>query len=165
MRFIERPRIEPLFKETKVTLSIDNRYRGDILKQLKKITDLSSEYNIEIKKKRTEEGSGAQGYIWSLIYKIADKRDKNPVRMYKDLVKKTMKPNVVYFENMIEAQRSKEEWEDRGIGFMVLHMTDYKEYVKVKRVRGYSGWNFEEIEKFIRELEKECNSLGIKLEG
>lgn len=164
MRFTERPSIEPLFKETRVVLHIDNRYRGDIIKQIEKISELNKDYGLEIKKKRTEGETTAQGYIWSMINKIADKRNMAPEAVYKDFVKKNINSVIVYFTSMGEAKRAKAEWEERGLGYTVLQMIDYKEYVKCERIRGYTGWNFQETENFIQVLEKECNSLNIKLE-
>lgn len=164
MRFIGKPGTELLYKETRIVLHVDNRYRGDIVKQIDKIKDLDADYSLEIKKKRTEEKGTAEGYIWSLINKIADKNNRDPVRVYKDFITKFTPHITVCFSTMNEARRSKEEWESLGIGYQVLKMMDYKEYVKCERVRGYSGWYYNETETFIRALENECKLLNIKLE-
>lgn len=161
MRFITGPDIELLYKETRVVLHIDNRFRGDVLKQLKKIDSLDHDYTLELKKKRSNEDYTAQQYIWGMINKIAEKKNREPIALYKELVINHTNHSTVYYSTIHEAKRSKEEWESRGIGWMYIKMTDYKDYIKCERTRGYSGWYWNELDRFIRMLEQECKSLGV----
>lgn len=162
MRFLQTPSVALLFKETDIRLHVDNRDRGDILKQIEKINDLGCEYTLEIRKKKKEPSQS--DYIWMLVHKIAEHKEREPVSVYKELIRKKTERFTIYV-NPKGFASFKLEWEGRGQGYQVTKSTDYKDYVKCECVKGLSGMKDAEKSAFIEELKKECKRLGIYLEG
>lgn len=162
MRFIDNPEVQLLYKETDIRLHVDNRDRGDIIKQLEKINDLGCEYTIEIRKKKADNSIGS--FIWSMIQKIAEKKKRDPVSMYRELLSKKAERFTIY-TNQSSFPAFKLEWEGRGQGYQIVKSTDYKDYIKCICVKGLSGMREPEKRAFAEELKKECKRLDIYLEG
>ena len=159
MRFTQRPSVELLYKRTVIGFHIDNRDRGDILKQIEKINDLGCEYTIEIRKKKKEPSQS--DYIWSLINQIADKKEREPVSVYREMLKKSAERFTIYVNPKGYAS-FKEEWEGRGQGYQVVKAVDYKDYIKCECIKGLSGMKNAEKTAFIEDLKIECRRLGIE---
>lgn len=161
MRLIRHPEVALLYKETEVKLHVDNRYRMDIMKQIQKISDLGCDYTIEIRKKKAD--GSISTYIWTLIHKIAEKKNREPVSIYRELLAKKAEKYTIYTNSKSYAS-FKLEWEGRGEGYQVIKPVVGKDTIKCICVKGLSGMSDREKKALAEELTKECKRLGIYIE-
>ena len=162
MIILERPQVELLYKETRVTLSFDNRWRENVIKVFHELEP--ADYDITVKKRKEKRSLDANAYAWVLIGKIAEVLRTNITEVYRRIISEMSAFEVVPIrEDALEKWRS--TWENNGLGWVTQDLgqcKNFKGYHNVKCHYGSSTFDKSEMSHFIDLIIQECKQLDIE---
>ena len=162
MILLDKPKIEPLYKETRLTLSIDNRYRENVINMFHCLE--AGDYDITIKKHRQKRSLDANAYAWVLLGKIAEVLRVSVVEVYRRIIADMSAFEVVPIRNDA-VPKWKATWENNGLGWVVQDLGPCKNFENYKNLKchyGSSTYNSKEMSQFIDLIIQECKQLGIE---
>ncbi len=164
MRFIKRPTLELLYKETVITIHIDNRYRDEVLTVLDEIKELDCDYDFKVKKRRNKRSLSANSYAWVLIGKIAEKQRISLTTAYREIIREMAAYEIVPIKEEAVEHWIK-TWSSHGTGWVCEDLGPCKVAEGYRYIRchyGSSTFNTEEMSRFIDLIIQECRELGIE---
>ena len=164
MRLTERPTIALLYKETVITLKVDNRYRNDAVSMFSKIDNLDRDYDVSVKKRQNKRSKDANAYCWVLISKIAENQKLSITEVYKRLIQEMYVYDLVPIRTDA-VDRWIENWRSRGLGWVCEDLGESKKtpgYHIIKCHYGSSTFTASEMATFIDIIIQECKQLDIE---
>lgn len=162
MRFIRPVELTTHPKETVITLYVDNRYRDNIETMLQDIS-CDVEYDLSVKKRRNKRSLDANAYAWVLIGKLAQKLNKSPIEIYRELIRDMPTYNILPVRDDAVGHFIA-TWESHGLGWMVIVMgqSKFKGYTNLKCHYGSSSFTTRDMSQFIDNIIAECKVQGIE---
>ena len=163
MRFTEAPRVELLYDATKVTFTVDNRDRRQVLDLVDKI-DTKRDYDLEAKVHRNKRSLDANGYLWVLIQKLAVRLNMRPTEVYRRLIQESSNYTVVPIREDAIDQWSR-VWTSNGSGWLTEDMgacRNVKGYHNIKCYYGSSTYDSKQMSQLLDIVIEECKAQGIE---
>ena len=161
-KMLERPTIEPLYKETALRLHLPNEYRAEIIEKLYADSfDPDAEYVIKIEKRRRRRSLDANAYAWVLIGKLAEKLKTSATAVYRELIRE----NGTYDMAIVKpeaAERFRKAWASNGLGWIAEAAgTSPKGNEYIRYFYGSSAYDTAEMSRLIDAIVEECKEQGI----
>lgn len=124
----------------------------------------SKEVSVEIEVKRNKRSLDANGYLWVLCDKIADKIQSTKTEIYQSAIRE-----VGVFTDKIwmcrEAVKTfTKVWNDEGIGYMVDELSERDGMVNLRCYYGSSSYNTKQMSRILDHIVREAKELGITTE-
>ena len=161
-RMLERPTIEPLYKETGLRLHLPNENRAEIIEKIYADSfDPEAVYVIKIEKRRRRRSLDANAYAWVLIGKLAEKLKTSPTAVYRQMITDA---GVYAMAQVIPeaADRYRDAWESRGLGWVTEEAGQSpKGNIYLRCFYGTSVYDTAEMSRFLDLLIEECNEQGV----
>ena len=144
------------------TLEIEYDSR-DIKAVSKKLEDVEpGEYDLELEKTRKKRSLDANGYMWQLIDKIADKTRKKRGDIYRNAIRE----NGVFDDLAVinkAVERFADKWSRKGIGwFTDLEPSKISGCTKVRAYYGSSTYDTKEMSRLIDAVVQDAEAVGIE---
>lgn len=165
MKLCERPRVEPLFKQTNIVIPLKLGQVHEAIGIVQSIGefDPDKDYDIIIKPKKKARTLDQNAYLWTLIGKLAKAQGLSDKEVYRHYTR-----DYGVFEIMpvkVEAMdRWMSIWSDRGIGWCCEDLGEcrtLKGYHNIKCIYGSSTYSTSEFGALLDAVIFDCRENGI----
>jgi len=163
VKFIEQPRVELLYDRTRLTLTVDNKSRREILDMIDKI-DIKNDYDLSVDIHRNKRSLDANGYLWVLIRKIAVRLNMRPTEVYRRLIQESTNYTIVPIREDAIGEWNR-IWSSHGTGWLTEDMGACRNtagYHNIKCFYGSSTYDSKQMSQLLDIVIEECKAQGIE---
>ena len=142
--------------KAKITFLFDSK---EVLQQAEEMQD--QKLNIEAKKWYKHRSNNANGYLWVLIEKLAEKLNMSRLEVYRKHIYEAGTYQELSMDEVI-MPRFCEIWAKNGIGwFCEKAVNEYGEVI-LKAYNGSSSYNTKEMARLLDSVIQDCKGQGIE---
>lgn len=159
------PEILRTSKGFTITFSVDEDEIDNLYSIANSIQE-GKEYDLIVRKRPKKKSTDANAYAWKLISLLAAEVGLTPIEVYRQQIL-----NMYTYRDVLikddDIEKEKEDWTAQGIGWLcetVGPSRDHEGYSWLRKYRGSSSFNSEEMSKFIDNIIFEAKELGIQTE-
>ena len=162
---INEIRCELLYKCTNLVISCPKSENQSIQGLLDKIgmVDSNKNYDVVIAPKKKRRSLESNGYLWTLLNKLAAVQKTSDVELYKKYVKNYGPREILPIKNDAVEKFCK-AWSKNGTGWVTdtIGKSKINGYTNVRAFYGSSTYNSKEMTRLLEQVVMDCQEQGIE---